>query len=152
MDRIIGTSSHTFADKIKNVVVAYVIMVIWVFSIVAFLQYLIDPTTQFRPQPPLKFTFFMSCIFAPAWEELLFRYVPVKIAKGFDPKFLLPVVILSSAIFGWGHGAGPVSLLIQGVMGFILACVYLKNGSLIYSIILHSAWNISCLFLFPRIS
>lgn len=152
MERLIGLPSTVFVDKIKNVVFAFFIMLVWVFSITAFLQFLLDPSTQFSYAPPAKFVFFFSCIWAPIWEEWAFRWVPVTIARAFNPQMMFPVVLLSSLIFGWGHGYGPTSLLIQGVMGFVLACVYLKNGNLIYSILLHSMWNSFCFFILPRIN
>lgn len=101
--------------------------------------------------------FFFACIFAPLWEELAFRHAPMLIAKHFNKaskkvNLTWPVVIISSVIFGWGHGQGPISLLIQGVGGLLFSWVYLKNNySYWSSVALHCLWNISLTYIFPAI-
>lgn len=151
MEQLLGKTSELFLDKIKNVVFAFFICLVWVFSIDALLKYLVDPSTQFY-KAPIKYTFFMSCIWAAIWEEIGFRWLPITIARGFNDKMVFPVILMSSLIFGWGHGYGPTSLLIQGVMGLILSAVYLKNGNIVYSMVLHSGWNTFCLFVLPKLN
>ncbi len=86
--------------------------------------------------------FFFSNIWAPVWEEFCFRYAPIALAKLVpDGKAVLPIVIITSAFFGWQHHHGPYSLLLQGVMALVFSYVYLRNG-IWWSIGLHSAWNI----------
>lgn len=99
-------------------------------------------------------TFFFSCIVAPLWEELAFRHAPLQIAKkmgkAHKKNYIMPVVIISSALFGWGHGEGAMSILNQGVMGAVLCYVYLKNGySFWSSTAVHFLWNFSLMFIFP---
>ena len=146
MEQLLGPPTKNIIDQIKNIVFAFAIMLAWFYLITTFLDFLATPSAQFEQVPP-KFAFFFSCIAAPAWEEMAFRWLPITIAKGFHKKFIFPIVILSSLIFGWGHGFGPVSLLIQGVMGFILSCLYLKNGNIWSSMALHSMWNMFCFFI-----
>jgi len=92
---------------------------------------------------------FRCCVFAPLWEELAFRHAPILIAKEFGiRRFLLPVLIISSILFGYLHG-GPENVLIQGIYGFIFACVYVKNDfSYRSSVIIHSMWNIFVTFFY----
>lgn len=139
---LLGTPSTNFIDKLKNVVFAFAVMFFWVHGVVYFLGYLNTPMDQFRQTPQIDF--FFSCMCAPFFEEILFRWGPITLIKGHEDKFLWPVVLVGSIIFGLMHGLGPVSILLQGVMGFVFACVYLKNGSIVWSMLLHSAWNIYC--------
>jgi membrane protease YdiL (CAAX protease family) len=143
--------SVKFKNKVANILIAYVIVFVYVFSINKFINFLDPPI----PVPDfggadesspsvifLLFTFFFAVIWAPLWEELVFRHAPALLAKALGEKFLLPIMIISSALFGWGHGNGPESLLIQGVMGFILFYIYIKNGySYWSSVTLHALWN-----------
>jgi membrane protease YdiL (CAAX protease family) len=87
--------------------------------------------------------FLKSCIFAPIWEELLFRYAPIEIARrAGEKKYLLPVIATSSIIFGLAH-YGVVSIFIQGIGGLIMSILYVKNGySLTSSFVLHFLWNL----------
>lgn len=124
-------------QKVSLALSAFAICVLWVFSIVGFLNLISDF--------PVIATFFFACIFAPLWEELAFRVAPIWIARLFGEKFIIPVVIISSLLFGWGHGNGPVSLLIQGAMGFVFSALYLKTNYW-YAVALHSAWNTFVIF------
>ena len=148
--KFLGEVSEGLFDKLKNVIFAFLIFTVWIYAITSFLNYLVDG--QYGP-PPMKYRFFMSVIWAAVWEEAVFRVAPITIANKIDPKLIFPVVIISSALFGWGHGAGPISLLIQGVMGFVLSCLYIKNGFSYWSVVLlHSSWNAACLFILPKLS
>lgn len=142
MERLIGTPSQTFWDKVKNNVFGFVFIMLWVQGVVALLNYLNTPVGQYMITPRLSF--FFSCIMAPLWEEAVFRYGPITLIKSVSPKLVPVVVLVSSIIFGLGHGYGIASILLQGMMGLVFACVYLKNGSIWYAILLHSAWNIYC--------
>lgn len=124
------------------VVSAFGLNVAWIMGIIPFLKFLFYNDNQ------VYTAIFFGCIFAPLWEEFAFRVIPMWIAKGFGEKFIIPVVMLSSLIFGWGHGNGPVSLLIQGVGGLFLATVYIKsNYNYWAAVALHSIWNVWAIFL-----
>lgn len=142
MDKLIGTPSTRLIDKIKNLVFCFVIMFLWIHGIIAFLNYL---NTPFALTPQVSF--FLSCIVTPAAEELYFRAAPLTIASHLNKKLITPVVIFTSLWFGYAHGQGSVSILIQGVGGFVLAWLYLKNKSIIWPILLHAAWNTYSMFL-----
>jgi len=88
---------------------------------------------------------FYSIVFAPLWEELAYRYGPIEIAKKLGKETLLPIMVMSSCIFGWGHYNNPESVLLQGSIGFILSVVYVRNG-LLWSMALHSLYNITMSF------
>lgn len=142
----------TLKDKIFNIVAGYGAMILWVSVVIGIFKGLYNLNTlsdlfqsQFNPfysQPSIWFTIFMSCIWAPLWEETIFRYAPLQLIRGsqIDP---VPVVLLSSALFGWLHG-GAGNVMIQGVYGLIFSWVYIKNEySLVSSMTLHSLWNAS---------
>ena len=134
--------------KWRNIAFGFFVCIFWIFGI----QYILGTLYPWEDRPttdielvPGRYLFFITCIVAPIWEELAYRYGPISIAKHFGRDLILPVIVISSAIFGWGHGDGPESILRQGIMGFVFSWVYIKNGySLKSSIILHMAWNIFC--------
>lgn len=99
-------------------------------------------------EPSKYFIFFSYCIFPPLFEELLFRHVPIRFAKAAGEKYIIPTIIFTSAIFGLVHGNGMYSVLIQGVGGFVLSCLYIKNNYSYWSTVTaHSLWNISVIYL-----
>lgn len=140
--------ADTGLDKVMITSGAFLFNMIWLFIIVTFLQYINTEGYQNWKIP----AFFYACIMAPLWEELAFRVIPISIARKFGDQFIIPVILLSSLLFGWGHGNGTNSLLIQGVGGLILSAVYIKtNYNYWCVVVMHSAWNIWVLFLPPNI-
>lgn len=138
-------------EKAKFILIGYAITVLWILLISLGLKHILI----FDYPTPLGI-FFFSCILAPLWEELAFRHAPIQIAKGLykalDVDFTIPIVIISSAIFGWGHGHGPISILMQGVGGLVLSFVYIKNGySYWSSVIVHFLWNLTMGYLIPNL-
>lgn len=143
--------STKFKNKVINIIIAYVAILIYIFLMSKFINFLDPPPAMpdfagTDDTPPstifLLFQVFFAVIWAPLWEELAFRHAPALLAKALGEKFLLPIIIISCGLFGWGHGNGPESLLLQGVMGFVFFYVYIKNGySYWSSVALHSLWN-----------
>jgi membrane protease YdiL (CAAX protease family) len=135
----LGERANSLGSKIKNIITGFGIYLIWVTLISGIFKYLYSLPT------PAALNVFMACIVAPLWEELVFRVAPLQIAKGFGEKYLIPVIIISSAIFGWGHGEGTYSILIQGVLGAVLSWVYIKNNYSYWSVVaVHAMWNALC--------
>lgn len=91
--------------------------------------------------------FTLSCVITPLWETLVFIWAPLALVK--DKKHLwLPVVIISSFIFGMGHKFSPHPILVQGVFGVIFSMVYIKNGFSYWSaVILHGLWNFTVMYM-----
>lgn len=85
-------------------------------------------------------------LLAPIGEELLFRGVIMNYAKRCMPAIV--AIILQAALFGLYHG-NIVQIIYAFVMGIVLGIVALRLGSIVYSIILHMAVNIS-IFLVPQ--
>lgn len=82
--------------------------------------------------------FVLLVILAPISEELLFRGV---LFAGFKRSFgFMPAAILSSILFGLAHWQPNVALA-TAVLGWLLAYLYHKTGSLWSSIGLHSLKN-----------
>lgn len=144
-----------FLSKTTVIFGAFTASILWLFIVLKSLKHLITWNFFTGAQETALGAFFFACIFAPLWEELVFRHAPLLIAKRFSKpgkSVIWPVVIISSALFGWGHGAGPISLLIQGVGGLIFSYVYLKNNySYWSSTFLHFLWNFSLMFVYPEI-
>lgn len=152
MNRIFENPTRDFGTQLKNVGLAYLVTMVWTIFIQTFLKTITPPEPSypnFTSTEPVSmfYIFFMMCICAPIWEEVAFRYGPIKLARVLGPAAVMPTVVLSSIVFGWGHGNEVHSLLQQGVGGLILSWVYIKNGdSIKSSILLHFVWNLTCFF------
>lgn len=129
-------------DRASNIAIGYAAMILWLMIITGLFKGVYNlPSLSFQ-------MLFWSLVFAPLTEELIFRKAVLDIAKDLRPSFMLPIVILSSAIFGWLHGAY-VNVAIQGVLGAIMAWVYIKNGYHYWSsCILHAMYNGSIILLY----
>lgn len=135
----------TLLDKVMFGFAGFALSLVWFFFLIHFLDYI--HAQRFGDHPEYWVIFF-ACIFAPLWEELAFRVIPMQYAKNLGPQYIIPTLFLSSLIFGWGHGQGPISLLIQGVGGFILGVAYIKtNYNYWVPVAMHSAWNIWAIFI-----
>jgi membrane protease YdiL (CAAX protease family) len=75
-------------------------------------------------------------------EEVLFRLVPLGLARLFraSPRVMVLIAILSSIGFGLAHGSW-TSILIQGVSGLCLSLIYLKAGGLSGRVIRGFDWS-----------
>lgn len=157
---------QTFGSRVGVIGAAYGFCVIWIALVVVFYGWLFKTTSMgdiLFPEPKWfinKFAqwglpmfehyklilFFFACIVAPFAEEVLFR-VPLRVFKSVKNKDMLPwAAAFSSIIFGLMH-QGSLSLLIQGVMGFVFTIVYIRNGySYLSSVFLHFLWNTSLFF------
>lgn len=145
----------TFLGKLSNIALGYLFSMICIIFVLNYYEWLLQPATfdltvlgQFY-QPiykfPLLIQIFFTVIMAPIAEEIIFRHLPFKVIQTLNPKdranLLIPTVLFTSVVFGLMHQGLP-SVLIQGVGGFFLACVYIKNGySLWSSILMHALWN-----------
>jgi membrane protease YdiL (CAAX protease family) len=136
--------------KIKNIIFGYVLSLIWILFI-SYL-YIILGHQEIVEESTLTDSFyyfiFIACVWAPLWEEALYRYGPITIAKNIGNQYVIPIVIMSSCLFGWAHGESHEGVLVQGVLGLILSMVYIRNNySYLSSVILHSLYNLTVLFL-----
>ncbi len=109
--------------------------------------------------------FLFSCVSAPAWEEAVFRRLPINLAQvlerisnasdkiqGIERQkipIVVPLIFVSSIIFGILHGS-VLNILFQGFGGLTLSYVYVKcNNSYWSSFFSHALWNFSLIFLLP---
>jgi len=76
------------------------------------------------------------------FEELLFRAALIgALSAGFGVSPWL-LAVLSSVAFGLGHGLqGPGGILVTGVLGFVLAAVFILSGSLLVVVVAHYVIN-----------
>ncbi len=170
VNHLLTGQATSVGERIKNIAMVFVLNVLWVILLTYFLKWLHSggeiifvPAEQIAEGfrlvpiyvPPVKWEIFFACILAPLWEELAFRYAPYKIAQNLDlrlgntnSEILLPVIAISTIMFGWGHGEGPISILVQGVAGIGLTYTYIKNGFNYWSSVgLHCMWNSMCVFI-----
>jgi membrane protease YdiL (CAAX protease family) len=129
-------------NKLKNILFVFGIYALYIFGYQEAMQYMWAEGLL---------GLFFTLIFAPCLEEFVFRVGFIGLVKD-KPNLLFPVIILSSALFGWLHG-GAENWLVQGVMGFILACVYVKNGYSYWSVVLlHFLWNLYCVTILEKLA
>lgn len=146
---LFGKHSLKASEKLVNTAVAFALkitnikLVLFIFTVLTGYQFYSEPSLSWA-------TLFFSCIVTPIWEELFFRKAPLDIAIAADKKkYLIPAIILSSAIFGIMHGNGIFSIMLQGVGGAILSVLYVKNGQDIkYNILAHALWNLAAALAF----
>lgn len=118
-------------------VLVYVLQLFWVNLVIIFMDAFYNLTDDVQH-------LFLSVLFAPIFEETMYRYAPLSIAKKYFPKSITTIVIVSSITFGLAHSNPfPVNILVQGMLGVSFSIIYLKYG-LRYSILSHAIWNLGC--------
>ena len=195
-----GTHEHSLMGNIKNVGLAFMVMLIWTIIVTVMLTTMAGVSTNeigallsaklsiysavlpWAPKMSVSMLLFLSCVFAPLWEVGAFRYVPWGLAKSMEvlmirslsqknrqnrrnyeleynceqnlvygnlkgTSFILPVMILTSIIFGIIHG-NVINIMYQGVGGFIFAWLMIKGG---YwpAVMAHFMWNFMLMFGMP---
>lgn len=121
-------------SKLKNIGIAFVFLFIWILLVIFGMNKLSE---HYKLS-----VFIYGVIIAPIWEELAFRKGPIDFARKLNPDLVIPIVIMSSFLFGWAHGNEIGSILKQGVMGFVFSWVYIKNKySYWSSVFIHALWN-----------
>lgn len=146
MLKFILSRDKTFQGKVVNFIAAYFAILIWNFFIISVLKVFFLSSYNQIFEVPFSVQFFYACIMAPLGEEILFRYFPIQAVKATKKEELyIPVIMMTSVVFGLMHG-GPQNILIQGVTGFILSVLYIKNNySLLSIMLLHALWNLTLL-------
>lgn len=148
MFKFLEKEEKTFLGKCANIALAYFINVIWVVGILKIYKWVFELNYQFIYSPykrPEIIEFIGAVIMAPLIEEILFRHAPLQYIKATDKKkLLIPTMLFTSVVFGLVHQGGAWSVPIQGVGGFLIACVYVKNGYSYWSAVAtHCLWNLS---------
>lgn len=135
----LGAPSTTLVDKLKNVLFVFVIYALYLFTYMGIMDTIGYQAAWVWP-----------LILSPVIEELVFRVGPIGLVKD-SPKLILPTIILSSALFGYLH-QGAISWPVQGVFGFLLSVVYIKNNRSYWSIVLlHAMWNTYVTFILEKL-
>ncbi|MBU4348351.1 CPBP family intramembrane metalloprotease [Patescibacteria group bacterium] len=172
-----GKHEHSLLGNLKNVFTAFVITLIWTMVVMVFLNVVakmdingvrslltaqMDVYAKISPGMMTNAykAFFFTCIFAPLWEEAVFRFGPFGVARaleftatqktsGYLPRTicLFPVLIGSSIVFGLLHGS-VINIMIQGVFGMFFAWVMIKSGYW-SAVLTHSLWNFMLMFGMP---
>lgn len=86
---------------------------------------------------PFIYAVFIHALIPAILEELLFRFVPIKILKGEEKT----AVILSSVMFAFAH-ANLFQIPYAFIAGLIFAFVYVATGSIFPSVIMHFMNNL----------
>ena len=174
-----GNHKHSLLGNLKNIFTAFTVILIWTIIATVFLTVVVkmdigeirallvahmDIYSKIPKTLVMNtyFAFFLSCVLAPLWEEAAFRYGPLGVARaleaaatqktsGYLPKTicLLPMIILSSVVFGLVHGT-VINIMFQGVGGLLMAWVMIKSGYW-SAVITHSLWNFMVMFGIPVI-
>ena len=130
---------------LTNTFVFAVIALLWIF-LLQITRPLFITDTPFGSYYTALGTFFFSIILAPLWEELIFRYVPIKLTakihKNTGHDYSLYAILISSTLFAVGHGNGQYSILLQGILGVGLCYLFILNKmNYWYNVLAHALWN-----------
>lgn len=93
---------------------------------------------------------FMSLVFAPVFEEMVFRMLPLTLVRGKSPETIRAVQLaVCGVLFGIAHGH-PINVFIQGFVGYMLGRLYMKNhnsqfAAYISCVFVHAAYNFTVL-------
>ncbi len=93
---------------------------------------------------------FMALVFAPVFEEMVFRMLPLTLVRGKSPEAVRAVQLaVCGVLFGIAHGS-PVNVFIQGFVGYMLGRLYMKNhnsqfAAYISCVFVHAAYNFTVL-------
>lgn len=141
--------------KLSLTISAVFIILAWIIILQVTRPFLVQDYL-FGPSYTAIGMFFFTCIFTPLWEELIFRWTPIMLARkihqntGHD--YTIYAILLSSYIFGAGHSNGIYGILLQGIGGVILSYLFILNGyKYWYNVLAHSLWNMNVLYLFPAL-
>lgn len=142
MKYILENRETKLAGKVRNIIIAFILLFVWINIMYHLLQKVRNPELFSFTSPSIWYNLLTCCILAPLWEELVFRVAPISIAKSAGKQYIFPTIIISSFIFGSLHLNSPHPILFQGVMGFVFSLVYIKNNYSYWSaVVLHSMWN-----------
>lgn len=148
----------TTIQKARNVLLALLYCyLIW--TVVCIALYFLGPEYLFHKDPmelliPVaihKITLqeiTTDCLVAPMWEELWWRacllYILSKIiSKDVFSSVKIPLCLFLGIWFGLWHGHVQ-NVFCQGIMGFFLNYLYLKNKNSYWSAVaMHSGWNLA---------
>lgn len=146
------TKRQSFWKKLFNILIVVVLARLWADAMHNFFNYMnrwapFDPPVEPDITPPMYYTFFWTCIVTPIWEELRWRWFPIRIARQFGKEFVFPACVIASISFGLAHGEELQSLLMQGVGGMLFCILYIKNKySYPSTVFAHFLYNSSLVF------
>lgn len=142
-----------FSKVVTNKLVKYLFLLV-AFRFLVFIWYRVTNQNieffTFRDKDWNALTAFntvVTIIFAPLFEEIIFRGIASEYLQDNNVNKVV-IVLATSFMFGLSHGPGLYYILYFGIFGMLLSLVYLKERNLWYCVILHSAYNISSLFVF----
>lgn len=87
-----------------------------------------------------KFEWYLYGVIMVILEELLFRGSLIYVE--FDPVIICIALLFNSLLFGISHVYfGFNNMIVQFVVGLVLGCMAIFTGNVLYSILLHVAFN-----------
>lgn len=139
---------------IAKVLLATFFIFIWVTGVNDIIRPLLVQPTLFGEYFTTIGTFIIVCVITPLWEELYYRAIPFMINKKVNEftgqDFTLITMLLTSLVFALAHSQnGIFAILMQGIAGFVLSCVYITTKRPYLSCVLvHALWNTAVLYLY----
>lgn len=141
--------------KWSNFLLLFIAENLWMIGFMSFVSLLWPMFGKYVPPPsyndPIEmiygetkiWTLFVACIVAPVFEEILFRWIPVRFAEQASRRLYVPILVMSQFIFAYMHGVNEFVYFIQGIGGLALTWIYIRNGkNLWWSIGYHALWNL----------
>ncbi len=104
------------------------------------------------PRTPGQFALAVALVIVVALtEEFIFRGYLIR-RLGASTRSLAVAVVLSAAIFALGHGyQGSAGVITIGVVGLILALIYVWRGSLLAPVVIHLLQDFTALVIVPSL-
>lgn len=136
--------------KVRYLLAAFAVCILMMYAGIFagnFVSNIINTVFRIKPFDPLESsigemsalqTFITTAVFAPVFEELLFRKLPLDRIRGYGDG---PAVFISALVFGVIH-CNIYQFFYAFAVGMVLGYIYVKTGKITYTILLHSAINI----------
>ncbi|HTM68309.1 MAG TPA: CPBP family intramembrane glutamic endopeptidase [Candidatus Binatia bacterium] len=160
---------RSFRDLVWNIFATYGASWLWVSYLVLALSASIGATHARMPVVSVTFhllsffppvaaflqaspgtAVFMGLVFAPVFEEMVFRMLPLTLVRGKSPETIRAVQLaVCGVLFGIAHGS-PINVFIQGFVGYMLGRLYMKNHNSQFTayvscVLVHAAYNFTVL-------
>ena len=97
----------------------------------------INAVEELTAEAPIWLVFILVCVFAPIFEELIFRKLIIDRLSVYGDRL---AIVISSILFGLFHGNFS-QLFYATALGCVLGYLYCKGGKLRYSVLMHSIIN-----------
>ncbi len=152
----------TFRQMAQNALATYGFCILWVITAQLALILLVGWLFGTPPKGVIVWTLgatrqptmFEALVWAPVFEEILYRAMPLLLAAAWDRgdgrNIRMMQIVVCTILFGVVHGS-ILAILFQGVLGYMLARLFIKNhtslaGAYLSCVFVHFCYNYTLSF------